>query len=146
MREIGMMCLIGLLSGCCAIKESTTTTIRDSVIVFQPEPINIDSLYAQYPYLFNAQCDTLAILAKYGAVEFEREDSSGYYRILWSSAERRLQFLERRKPTERVVAIDHNITNTVIQKLPFMTLLGYVGSGMLLMMGFVVALKGFKVI
>jgi hypothetical protein len=136
--------LIGL-TGCYAIKESTTTEQRDSVIVFQPEPINIDSLYAQYPYLFNANCDTLAILAKYGTVEFERTDSTGYYRILWSSALRRLQFLERRTPVEKIVQVEHNITNTVVQRLPFMTLVGYVGSGMFAMMGFIVLLKGFKV-
>jgi hypothetical protein len=154
MRELVLMCLIGLLSGCCAIKESTTITTRDSTISFQPEPINLDTLLANYPYLFHGDttivlnCDTADILRRYGNFDVMRtlSDSVSYYRIQWDATTQRLRFVEQRRPIEKVVAIDNSISTTTVQKTPFMTILGYVACGMFAMMGFTIGLKGFKVI
>jgi hypothetical protein len=134
-----------ILIGCCTTKETLTVSHRDTVIVYQPEPINVDTLLQQYPYLFkyNAQCDTSGILQKYGGFFFEGHltDSLAAYRIGWNAASRQLTFSENRPAETKIITIDNSSSKTTVQKTPFMVILGYAACGAFIMLGIIVIIK-----
>ena len=125
-----------LLSACTTTLEtSRTTSIRDSVITFQP-PVIHDTVWVEGETpsgVYNAGCDTLMILAKYGSFTVSNQDSTGrYWKGRFNAKTREFDLLVKQPKVEKIVPIFYSYAETKIQKQSLAERLGqYVIGGSL---------------
>ena len=137
--------LVLILSGCCTTRESTRTSHRDSLIVFQPSPVHVDSVLPGPIVYLPSPCDTGAILNLLGGFEVagNSQDSTAHYRAKYNALSRRFELAVTHQPETKLIPVDNSIVSTYTQGVPFIQILGYTAIGMFVMLGIVVAIKGF---
>lgn len=111
--KILILSIILSIAGCRSVIESTSTERRDTVIVFQPLPVDtVFIIEGPVPTgIFNPDCDTLSILDKYADFNFVAADKHYSLLAAYESRTRRLRVLENR-PAEQVPVVIESIYKT----------------------------------
>ena len=124
------------LSSCRSTIESTHTESRDTVIVFQPLPVDTVFIVGETPSgIHNPDCDTLLILNRYGSFDLVSADKHYTLQAKYDAGLRRLRVLENRPAKEVPVTIESIYKQTKIVKDSFWDRLGHYGLGAMFMFG-----------
>lgn len=138
MIAMGTLFILVFLSGCCTTKESVSTQIRDTVLVFIPPPFGLDTVVsgATPSGIPNPNCDTLGILAHYGSFTQTGVDSAGnFWHAKYDATNRKYEVLLQQKPQLKYLTVETNTTDTKIVKLSWIQILGYCACGAIGMLG-----------
>ena len=136
MKPILILSIILSIAGCRSTIESTHTESRDTVIVFQPLPVDTVFLVGETPSgVHNPDCDTLLILNRYGSFDLVSADKHYRLQARYDASQRRLSVLENRPAEQVPVTIESIYKQTKIVKDSFWDRLGHYGLGAVFMFG-----------
>lgn len=144
-----LVLILVTLTGCRSVIESTSTERRDTVIVFQPLPVDTVFIVGETPSgVFNPNCDTLSILDRYADFEFVSADK--HYTLLskYEASTRRLRILETRPAEKEYVTIESIYNQTKVVKdslwdrLKTMAVGGFIAIGLGIVALVVLKMKG----